>query len=54
MTLFKNLDYKPDTPKLLDGCFEYDWSCTKIAKLIKDPEELEGVKKVLKSHYKAL
>ncbi|CAI2365652.1 unnamed protein product [Moneuplotes crassus] len=45
-------DYKPDTPTLLEGCFEYDWKCSKITKLVKNEEDQAEVKKILKSHYK--
>jgi hypothetical protein len=33
-------DYKPDTPNLLVNCFDFDWSNTKVEKIIKDPDEL--------------
>ena len=49
-SVFKN--YKPDNNKLIAQCFEYDWSCCKIPKLIKNEEELEEVKSFLKSKYK--
>lgn len=29
-------DYKADNALLLDQCFEFDWSCSKIEKVIKD------------------
>jgi hypothetical protein len=44
-------DYKPDNPELLDACFEYDWSCTKIEKIVKDPDDQAEVKAFLKSKY---
>jgi len=46
-------DYRPDNQQVLNDCFEYDWSCWKIPKLIKDENELEELKKLIKSHYKA-
>ena len=49
-----DLDYKHDTPALLNNWFEFDWECSKIPKIIKDPEELDEVKKILKSNYKEL
>lgn len=32
-------DYKPDNQALLDECFEFDWSCSKLEKIIKGEEE---------------
>ena len=34
---FKN--YFMDHESLLNKCFEFDWSCSKIPKLIKDPKD---------------
>ena len=45
-------DYKPDTDSLLNDCFEFDWSCSKITKIIKDEEELKRCKEYLRTHYK--
>lgn len=45
-------DYKPDTHALLDECFEFDWSCSKIEKIIKGEEEIMKCKAYLKSVYK--
>ena len=51
---FRN--YKPDTQKLLDKCFEFDWLFiqTKVEYLIKDENDRKDVKKYLKSKYKYL
>lgn len=51
-SIFK--DYKPDTDVLLLNCFEFDWSNTKIEKLVKDESEIEITKEFLKSHYKCI
>jgi hypothetical protein len=45
-SIFK--DYKPDTPKLLNDCFENDWSQTKCDKIIKGDGEFEKTKAILK------
>jgi hypothetical protein len=45
-------DYKPDNPTLIDECFEYDWSCTKLEKILKNEEEQLKSKEYLKSIYK--
>jgi len=29
-------EYKPDNTTILMTCFEHDWSCTKLEKIIKD------------------
>ena len=38
-SIFKT--YKPDTDKIIDECFEYDWPNTKIEKIIKDEHQIE-------------
>ena len=45
-------DYKPDTQTLLDECFEFDWACSKLEKIIKGDEEISNCKQYLKSVYK--
>lgn len=45
-------DYRIDTDELLDKCFEYDWSCTRLPRIVKDPEDLRIVKDLLKAQYK--
>ena len=47
-------DYKPDTHKTLDGCFDYDWSCTKLEKIIKDVNDKNKLKEYLRGKYKLL
>jgi hypothetical protein len=32
-------DYIPDNENLLSKCFEYDWSNSKITKIVKDEKE---------------
>jgi hypothetical protein len=45
-------DYKFDTEELLDKCFEFDWSCTRLPRIVKDSEELRLIKDYLKPAYK--
>ena len=44
--------YQPDTETFLNTCFEFDWECSKIPKIIKDYDELMKVKEYLKNIYK--
>ncbi len=44
-------DYKPDHPKILEQCFEFDWENSKIHRIIKDEEERNLVKALLKEYY---
>ena len=49
--------YLPDSKKILDKCFEFDWSYITSHvenKLIKGEEELKIVKKVLRENYNLL
>lgn len=48
-SIFK--DYKRDTPDLIDECFEFDWINGKISKIIKNEEDSENLKELLKSIY---
>jgi len=45
-------DYRPDNPQLLDQCFEFDWECSKIPRVIKTDEELDKSKEYLRTVYK--
>lgn len=47
-------DYKPDKPALMNECFEFDWECSKIEKVVKLPEDVFKIKAFLKSKYKYL
>ena len=46
-------DYQIDTDELLKKCFEFDFKCSKIPRLIKDESDLAKTKDLLHSHYKA-
>jgi hypothetical protein len=50
VSLFR--EYKLDTDDLLDKCFEYDWSCTRVSRTVKDAEELRSIKAYLKLQYR--
>ena len=47
-------DYVADHEALLTKCFEFDWSNSKIHKIIKDNQEKELVKQYLRSIYQHL
>jgi hypothetical protein len=47
-------DYKADNADKLEECFEFDWSCSKIEKVIKGEEETALCKAYLKSIYKII
>ena len=44
--------WKADHEELIHKCFEFDWSNTRIPKLVKDTEDLYNLKNFLKSIYK--
>lgn len=50
LSVFKH--FKADNEALLNKCFELDWSRTKIARLIKDENERQTVKELLRKNYK--
>ena len=45
-------DYVYDNDAILARCFEYDWSNSKIPKIVKDEAELKLIKEFLRSNYK--
>jgi len=47
-------DYVADHEAFLTKCFEFDWSNSKIHKIIKDNQEKELVKQYLRSIYQHL
>jgi len=47
-------DYKPDNPQKLEECFEFDWSCSKIEKVVKSEEEIAKTKEYLRGIYKLM
>ena len=46
--------YKNENVKLIERCFEFDWNCSKIPKIVKSEEEQEKVKKVLRKNYRLI
>jgi len=38
--------------ELIAMCFEYDWECGKVSKLIKDAEQLAKTKEFFRERYK--
>lgn len=47
-------DFKFDTEDLLKKCFEKDFSCSKISKIVKNPDELLEIKNVLWGYYRLI
>lgn len=45
LSVFKT--YKPDNHRLLNDCFELDWSRTKIERIVKDDNERDRLKNYL-------
>lgn len=45
-------DFKFETEEFLRKCFEKDWTCAKIIKVAKNPEEFEQIKEILWKNYK--
>jgi hypothetical protein len=50
LSLFK--PYKYDTEKQFDKCFEFDWKCTKMPRLVKDVEDRVKLKEIVRKYYK--
>ncbi|CAI2364389.1 unnamed protein product [Moneuplotes crassus] len=46
--------YQNEGTKLIERCFEFDWKCSKIEKVIKSEEERILIKKYLKSNYRII
>lgn len=47
-------DYKADTASKLQECFEFDWSCSKIEKVIKNVDDIPLCKEYLRGIYKIM
>lgn len=45
-------NWRPDDAELINLCFNYDWECGKISKIIKDPVQLSMVKNFFRARYK--
>lgn len=50
LSVFKH--FKTDSDKVINECFELDWSRTKIGRLIKDDNERTAVKEILRPYYR--
>lgn len=46
--------YKYDTDEHLAHCFDFDWKCSKIEKMIKSVKDKENIYKYLKSNYRCM
>lgn len=47
-------DYRADNAAMLSNCFEYDWSMTKLEKIIKDLTDQAKTKEFLRTRYKMM
>lgn len=47
-------DFRFENEEFLRKCFEKDWSCCKIMKVVKNPDELNEVKNLLWKDYKMI
>ena len=46
--------YMVDNTKIFEKCFDYDWECSRIPNMIKQPDEQLRVKTLLKKHYRLM
>lgn len=46
--------FRVDNTKLLEKCFEYDWSCSKIENMIRNDDEKKLIKQFLKENYRLM
>lgn len=46
--------YRVDNTKILEECFEFDWDCSKVPVMIKNKEEKNRIKILLKEHYRLM
>lgn len=46
--------YKYDTDEHLANCFDFDWRCSKIDRMIKSVKDKEQIYNYLKSNYRAM
>ena len=46
--------YKADNHVILNKCFDYDWKCSSIDRMIKDPDTNASCKEYLRSKYKLI
>ena len=47
-------NWRSDDAELVNLCFNYDWECSKMTKIIKDPIELSQIKDFFRSRYKLI
>lgn len=46
--------YKLDNEELLNNCFDFDWRCSKIERMIKSVKDKEKIYTYLNSNYRAM
>ena len=47
-------DFALDSDKLMNKCFDQDWGCSALGRIIKDHDEEERVRKYLRPKYRVL
>ena len=43
--------YKYDNEALMNRCFDFDWNCSSLNKMVKDPDDNAAIKKFLRKKY---
>lgn len=51
-SLFK--DWKKDDQEILNNCFNTDWDCSRIERIIRNKDEIPEFKEFLRSKYKII
>jgi hypothetical protein len=46
--------YMEDTDIMLQNCFEFDWGCCKVSKIVKEEDQMNKVKSLLKTNYQKM
>jgi len=52
LSVFK--DYRADSNKIMGKCFEFDYKCSRIPRIVKDEEIEKKLKPVLKKNYQRI
>ena len=47
-------DWKPDSEETFAKCFEFDWKCSRIPRLIKNQDDLASLHQLLKENYASI
>lgn len=52
LSIFK--DYKLNTNKLTEECLAFDWSLSKLDKILRNEENIKNTKEFIKTHYRLI